>query len=213
MHADHEELARAELYGLLANLYQAPPPPALLKRIALQRALAEGGTGPTAESPKSAPSQLETRWTALVERAGTLPAAAIADEHEALFGGVGKPEIFLHASWFLAGFLNEKPLATLRGHLDRIGIERVPGTLETEDHFASLCEVMRYLITGDDPVNCTLATERGFFDAQLRPWTDRMCDAIEAHPRADFYRALAGLTRDFLAIEAQAFDLVDVGRH
>ena len=115
MHADHEELARAELYGLLANLYQAPPPPALLKRIALQRALAEGGTGPTAESPKSAPSQLETRWTALVERAGTLPAAAIADEHEALFGGVGKPEIFLHASWFLAGFLNEKPLATLRG--------------------------------------------------------------------------------------------------
>lgn len=167
---------------------------------------------PDPGTPGRDPSTLETRWGVLAERAGALPAAGVADEYDALFGGVGKPDVFLHASWFLAGFLNEKPLAALRGQLAVLGLERVPGAPETEDHMSSLCEVMRYLIIGDDPLHCTLVAQRSFFDAQLRNWADRLCDAIDAHPHADFYHAVAGLTREFLAIEAQAFDIVDAGQ-
>ncbi len=200
---DQEELARAELYGLLANIYLASPPAALLEGLSERREpVASDGSA-------SNNSALRTRWVALVDRAGSLSVAEVADEFDALFGGVGKPDIFLHASWFLAGFLNEKPLATLRGQLSALGIERVPGTSETEDHISSLFEVMRFLITDHDPETCTLVIQRDFFDAHVRSWANLMCDAINAHPRADFYRAVAELTREFLAIEAQAFDLID----
>lgn len=203
---DQEELARAELYGLLANIYLAPPPAALLERLSERR---EPGTSDGLESNHSA---LQTSWVALVDRAGALPAVDVADEFDALFGGVGKPDVFLNASWFLAGFLNEKPLATLRGQLAVLGIERVPGTYETEDHISSLFEVMRFLITDHDPETCTLVIQRDFFDAHVRSWANLMCDAINVHPRADFYRAVAVLTREFLAIEAQGFDIVDAAQ-
>ena len=116
---------------------------------------------------------------------------------------------FLHGSWFIAGTLNEKPLVDLRDDLAALGLERAPDILETEDHIASLCEVMRYLIAGDDAGTSNLAAQRRFFDAHLRPWVERLCDTIAAHPAADFYRALAGFARDFFAVEAQGFDLLD----
>ena len=80
---------------------------------------------------------------------------------------------------------------------------------ETEDHIASLCEVMRYLIAGDDVATSNLKAQRRFFDEHLRAWVGAMCDAIEAHPEADFYAALAHFARDFFAVEGQAFDLLD----
>jgi TorA maturation chaperone TorD len=68
---------------------------------------------------------------------------------------------------------------------------------------------MRYLIAGDDLGVSNLASQQRFFNAHLRAWVERLCDAIAAHPRADFYAALAGFTRDFFAVEAQGFDLLD----
>jgi TorA maturation chaperone TorD len=133
--------------------------------------------------------------------------ADVALEYEALFGGVGKPEIALHGSWFLAGALNEKPLVVLRDDLAALGLERSPDTLETEDHFAAVCEVMRYLIAGDDLAVSNLGTQARFFNAHLRSWSDTLCETIMQHPRADFYRTLAAFTKDFMAVEAQGFDL------
>jgi TorA maturation chaperone TorD len=195
---DREELARAEVYGLLASLYHAPPGAELFDqlRVAATEAPAPGAF-------------LEAAWSEVVAAARRLSRERIADEHVALFGGVGKPEVFLHGSWFIAGFLNEKPLADLRDDLAALGLERAPGVLETEDHIASLCEVMRYLIAGDDASVSNLAAQRRFFDRHLRGWIDRLCDAVEAQPDADFYRAVANFTRDFMAVEAQAFDLLD----
>jgi len=69
---------------------------------------------------------------------------------------------------------------------------------------------MRYLIAGDDAAISNLAAQRRFFDAHLRAWVDSLCGAIEAHPGADFYAALARFARDFFAVERQAFDLLDV---
>jgi TorA maturation chaperone TorD len=195
---DREELARAEVYGLLASLYYAAPTHELYEQ--LQVAVTEA---------PAAGAFLESSWGELVAAARRLARDQIEDEFVALFGGVGKPEVFLYASWFVAGHLNEKPLVDLRRDLAALGLERGTGVLETEDHLATLCEVMRYLIAGEDPGVSNLATQQRFFNAHLRPWTETLCDAIAAQPRADFYRALAGFSRDFFAVEAQAFDLLE----
>jgi len=195
---DREEIARAEVYGLLASLYFAAPAPDLYEQLRVA----------VTEAP-SAGAFLETSWSELIASSRRLSLAAVIDEYVALFGGVGKPEIFLYGSWFIAGSLNEKPLVDLRDALTALGLERPAGVLETEDHIAALCEVMRYLIAGDDVGVSNLGAQQRFFNAHLRPWVERLCDTIAAHPRADFYRALAGFTRDFFAVEAQGFDLLD----
>lgn len=195
---DREELARAEVYGLLASLFQAEPAADLYAQLRVA----------VTEAP-SAGAFLETAWSALVAASRRLPLEAVRDEYAALFGGVGKPEVCLYGSGFIAGALNEKPLVDLRHDLAALGLERPPGVHQTEDHLASLCEVMRFLIAGDDVALGNLAHQRRFFEAHLRPWVEALCDAVAAQPRADFYRAAAGFARDFFAVEAQAFDLLD----
>ena len=134
---------------------------------------------------------------------------SVADEYELLFGGVGKPEVYLYGSHYLSGFLNEKPLAHLRTTLAELGLERDPSMPETEGHFAYLCEVMRYLIAGDDVAVANLTRQREFFSAHIQPWVASLCDALEKNPQARFYAALAALTRAFVSIEAQGFDMLD----
>ena len=193
-----EETARAELYGLLAQLFYAPPAPELLAnlRVAATEAPAAGGF-------------LEEPWRALVGAARALSDDAIADEYNALFGGVGKPEVYLYGSHYLSGFLNEKPLARLRTELTSLGLARDEAMSDTEDHIAYLCEVMRYLIAGDDVVVANLARQQSFFAAHLQPWVIPLVDAIAAHPKSRFYAAVAELTRSFVAVEAQGFDMLD----
>ena len=193
-----EETARADVYGLLAQLYYAPPMPELLGalRVAPTEAPAAGGF-------------LEEPWRELVGMCRGMSDEEIAREHDALFGGVGKPEVFVYASHYLAGFLNEKPLARLRTSLDRLGLARGDTMPETEDHVAYLCEVMRYLIAGDDMAVCNLTTQRDFFAEHIQPWLPAMCNALEQHPAASFYAAVARLTRAFAAVEAQGFDMLD----
>lgn len=192
-----EETARAEVYGLLVAMYYAPPSPELMGqlRVAVTEAPAAGGF-------------LEEPWRLVVGAARDLSDADVADEYDALFGGVGKPEVFLFGSHYLSGFLNEKPLAQLRGDLAALGLARDEAMPETEDHVAYVCEVMRYLIAGDDVEVANLTQQQKFFSAHVQPWVTQMCDAIEAHPKARFYAALAGFTRAFVSVEAQGFDML-----
>jgi hypothetical protein len=92
-----EELARAELYGLLAQLWLAPPDEDLLQqfRVAVTEAPQQGGW-------------LEAPWHDLVAalRATTVDKAAA--EHTALFLSVGKPEVFAYASLPPHGFPERK---------------------------------------------------------------------------------------------------------
>jgi TorA maturation chaperone TorD len=152
---------------------------------------------------------LEAPWQALVAAMRKASAEAATEEYDALFGGVGKPEVFLYGSYYLSGFLNEKPLALLRADLERLGLARDEARGETEDHVAYLFEVMRYLIAGDDVAVCNLEQQRRFFRAHVQPWVAQLCDAVQAHPRADTWRAVAELTRQFVAVETQAFDLLE----
>lgn len=192
-----EETARAEVYGLLAVLYYAPPSVELLEqlRVAVTQAPVEGGF-------------LEEPWQALVGAARAQDRAAIEDEYQALFGGVGQPEVFLFGSHYLSGFLNEKPLAQLRTDLAGLGLARDEAMPETEDHIAYLCEVMRYLIAGDDVAVANLTQQREFFADHLQPWVHALCDRVQAHPRARFYAALAGFTQAFVSVEMQGFDML-----
>ena len=193
-----EETARAELYGLLSQLYYAAPAAELLSalRVAVTEAPSAGGF-------------LQEPWQQLVGASRDLADTAIAQEFDRLFGGVGKPEVYLYGSHYLSGFLNEKPLARLRTDLNRLGLARDDAMPETEDHIAYLCEVMRYLIAGDDVAVCNLTAQRDFFATHLQPWVLQLCNALGAHPQARFYAAVAQFTRAFVAVETQGFDMLD----
>ncbi|WP_394757040.1 molecular chaperone [Rhodoferax sp.] len=192
-----EETARSELYGLLALVYYASPATELIAKLRLA----------VTEAP-AAGAFLEEPWRVLVGLAREMSDSTIQDEYNALFGGVGKPEVYLYASHFLSGFLNEKPLVRLRTELAQLGLARGDAMLDTEDHIAYLCEVMRYLIAGEDVAVANLTRQRAFFTSYLQPWVLSLCDDLQQHPKAQFYAALAGLTSAFMAVETQGFDML-----
>ena len=193
-----EELERAELYGLLARCWHAPPDDALFAQFAVA----------VTEAPQPG-SFLEAPWQGLVAAMRASSVADAADEYAALFIGIGKPEVFLYGSHHMAGSLNEKPLVALRHDLAALGLTRDIASSETEDHLAYLFELMRYLIAGDDVAVCNLENQRRIFRAHLQPWLGDLCDAVERHPRVRLYAALAAFTRAFGEVEAQAFDMVE----
>lgn len=193
-----EETARAELYGLMAELFYAPARPEMLAqlRVAPTEAPAAGGF-------------LEEPWRQLVGVTRDMDDLSIQREHDALFGGVGKPEVYLYASHFLSGFLNEKPLAQLRTDLAALGLTRDATTMsETEDHVSYVFEVMRFLVAGDDVAVSNLTQQAKFFGSHVQTWLPAFCDAVQANPRARFFRALAELARSFVSVESQGFDML-----
>lgn len=197
--AEAEERARAYLYRLLAQLWIAPPDGEVLQ-----------GIQAAAADPSEQGGHLEAPWRALVAAMQATSAEAAADEYDALFLGVGRPELFLYGSYYLAGSLNQRPLALLRDDLRALGLTRDAARGETEDHIAFLFEVMHCLIVGDDVSVCNLEQQRRFFHAHVQPWVGELCDAVDAHPRAVIWRAVADLTRTFMQVETQAFDMLDV---
>ncbi len=193
-----EDLARADLYGLIARFFQMPPDQALLDQIA--------ATADQGDVANDAP--LAKAWMDVVEVAKNNPAKAWHDEFDLNFISVGKPNIVLNGSYYLAGHLNEKPLVNIRRALETFGLEAAEEITETEDHISALCEVMRYLIAGDDVEVSNLTNQRVFFNEHIRPWYDQLCDAIEGIPGMHLYHPIAALTREFLAIEGQGFDMI-----
>ena len=196
---DSEELARAELYGLLARLWLGAPDAELMAqfRVAVTQAPQPGGL-------------LEPAWEALVSAMRETTEAEAAAEYEALFMGIGKPELLLYGSYHLSGALNDRPLAALRAELQQLGLTRHEQRYETEDHVAYVFEVMRYLIAGDDIAVCNLERQRRFFRGQIQPWVETMCETVLAHPGARTWLAVAAFTRQFMQVETQGFDLLEL---
>ena len=193
-----EDLARADLYGLIARFFQLPPDQALLDQIT--------ATADQQDAADQAP--LAKAWMDVIEVAKNNPAKAWHDEFDLNFISVGKPNVVLNGSFYMAGHLNEKPLVNIRRALDEFGLEAAEEVTETEDHISALCEVMRYLIAGDDVEISNLTNQRVFFNDHIRPWYDDFCDAIEAIPEMHLYHPIVALTREFLAIEGQGFDMI-----
>ena len=193
-----EEGARAELYGVLALLWLAPPSDELLAQFRVA----------VTEAPEAG-AFLQGPWEALVGALRSTTVAQAQDEFDALFGGVGKPDVLVYGSHYLAGFLNEKPLALLRQDMAQLGLQGDAQSGMTEDHIAGVFEVMRYLIAGDDVAVCNLEQQRRFFRTHVQPWVEQLCNAVDAHPRAQLWRAVADMTRAFVQVETQGFDLVE----
>ena len=195
-----EELARADLYGLIARLFHQAPDQELLNQIS--------ASIPDGQESQADDAPLSLFWNSLVELAKNNPAKAWQDEFDLNFISVGRPNIILNGSFYMAGHLNEKPLVDIRRALETFGLEPAEEITETEDHISALCEVMRYLIAGDDVEISNLTNQRVFFNAHIRPWYDELCDAIEAIPEMHLYYSVAVLSREFLAIESQSFDMI-----
>ena len=131
----------------------------------------------------------------------------VATEFFALFIGVGRGELLPYGSFYLTGFLHERPLARLRQDLARLGIERADGTFDPEDNLGLLLEVMGGF--ADGTFDADIATQRDFFRKHIAPWAERLFADLAVSPSARFYKAVAALGLEFMTIEAEAFGLED----
>jgi TorA maturation chaperone TorD len=187
---DEVDAARSHEYALLATLLARAPDGALLERLTDLRG---------DESP------LGLAHAAVADAASRTHATAVEQEYFNLFVGVGRGELLPYGSYYLAGFLHDRPLARLRTDLARLGIERTDERAEPEDHAAVLCEVMAGLASRrfDAPP----LADRELFERHLKPWIGRFFADLEGAQAADFYRPIGALGRAFVEIEAEAFTL------
>lgn len=185
---DEVDLARAQEYSLLSVLLLRSPDAQMLGRLSRLR----GDSSP-----------LGLAHTALSEAAARTDAQRAAREYFTLFVGLGRGELLPYASYYMTGFLQGRPLASLREALLRIGIERLDGQTEPEDHAAILLEIMAGLAGGAIPA--PPGSEYEVFDAHLAPWIGRFFSDLEQAASADFYARVGGLGRTFMEIETQGF--------
>lgn len=191
-----EDKARAEHYAVLSRLFASAPDAAFLKN--LPALAANWG---------SAGSALGQAWLMLVDAARETNVEALEEEYTRIFMTIGRPEVMLFGSFYIAGFLMEEPVVELRHDLAELGLGRRLGVTESEDHIAALCDVMRHLIvTGPDAAG--LARQQLFFTRHLAPWFEALCDALSNAPDARFYPRTAALVRAFFDIERLAFDML-----
>jgi TorA maturation chaperone TorD len=182
--------ARAQEYALLATLLRRAPDATLLESLAALR----GDATP-----------LGVAHTVLAQAASETTVERVEREYFDLFIGLGRGEILPYGSYYLTGFLHERPLARLRADLAPLGIERAEGNTEPEDHAATLCEIMAGLVGGRLPA--PQGTDQQIFERHLKPWIGRFFVDVECAESANLYRRIGTLGRVFIEIEAGALAL------
>lgn len=187
---DEEDRARAQMYQLLGVLLGNPPSADLLRGLSSLT----GDDTPIGSASKN--------LAALAER--TSPADA-EREYNNLFVGLGRGELLPYASYYLTGFLNERPLADLRTDLMARGIKANDSVKEPEDHMGTLCEIMAGIITGEFACDSDLTSQKAFFDAHLAKWAELFFTDLEKAQAAVFYAPVGSLGRAFMTVEADAF--------
>jgi TorA maturation chaperone TorD len=187
--ADELEVARSIEYALLASLLLRAPDTEALARVS--RLQGEPMT------------PLGLAHNALAQAATAASAGSIKREYFDLFLGVGRGEIVPYASYYLTGFLNERPLARVREDFRRLGLERAGGWFDPEDHIGTLCEVMSGFAGGR--FEASARDQSGFFAQHIAPWAERFFTDLETAKSARFYRAVARVGRVFIDIERESF--------
>ena len=187
---DDVAAARAQEYALLSALLARAPDAAFLAKLANLRGEA---------------TPLGVAHAALAQAASETTTERVEREYFNLFIGLGRGELLPYGSYYLTGFLHERPLARLRGDLAPLGIERVDGNCEPEDHAATLCEIMAGLVSGRLPAPA--GTDQQIFEKHLAPWIGRFFADLERAEAANLYRRIGTLGRVFIDIEMEAFAL------
>ena len=189
---DSEDQLRADMYSFLANLLRKEPCAELVKQITVL---------------ESDDSLIGKSIKTLSKLASSLDLPTIRDEYVRIFIGVGRGEILPFASYYLTGFLKDKPLAKLRNDMKEIGIEIEADVKEPEDHIASLFDMMAGLILGKFTRYYTIREQRDFFNKHLAPWADLLMRDIESSKIAVFYSPVGTIGREFLEIERSSFKM------
>jgi len=185
-----EDRARAQIYQLLAVLLSSPPSDELLKGLASL----QGDDTPLGSAYKN--------LAALAQRTTAVDAE---QEFNNLFIGVGRGELLPYASYYLTGFLNEKPLADLRTDLMARGVKVSDDVKEPEDHIGTLCEIMAGIITGEFACDSDVSSQKAFFDAHMAKWAALFFTDLEEAQSSVLYAPVGSLGRAFMAVEADAF--------
>ena len=185
-----EDQVRASLYALLGNLLLQIPDQTTLDQLAAL----EGETG-----------DIGSAINTLSQIAKSMTPASVEREYNVLFIGVGRGEVLPYASYYLTGFLHEKPLADLRGKMRELGIRRKQGISEPEDHLGALCEMMAGMITGAFGQPMSLQTQKEFFNAHIAPWAAHCFSDLEKAESAVLYAPVGSLGRLLMGIEQESF--------
>lgn len=187
-----EDADRAVLYGFIGRLLQAPP---TADDLDVVRAIQDDE------------SELGQALARLAEAARSSDASGLKEEFHTLFIGLGRGELVPYGSFYLTGFLNEKPLAELRADMAKLGIARADEVKEPEDHIAALCQCMEGLITGafGDPAD--LAVQKDFFTRHVASWAPHFFKDLEASSTSAFYSAVGALGGCLVSLEAEAFEM------
>jgi len=185
-----EDLLRADLYSMLAQALGSPPSQEFID---------------SASKLAGDSSDIGQGITALATVAGQTTSTGAEREYNALFIGLGRGELLPYASFYLTGFLNEKPLARLRGHMTQLGIERSKDVKEPEDHIATLCDIMAGMIRGayGDPLS--VEDQHAFFNTHVGTWAGHFFTDLEAAEGSVFYAPIGKIGRAFMEIEIEAF--------
>ncbi len=185
-----EDRLRADLYNFLGVIFSRPPDQMLLEQTA-------GLSGDDTEIGQAI--------TTLAKMARLSKPKALESEFNRLFIGLGRGELLPYASYYLTGFLNEKPLALLRQDMTSQGLARAETVFEPEDNIASLMEMMGAMIVGRFGPPAELSAQRTFFNKHIGPWAAHFFADLEAAKNSVFYTPVGTVGRLFMEIEAEAF--------
>ncbi len=185
-----EDRLRADLYNYLGLILSGPPDELLLEQTA-------GLSGDDTEM-----GQAINTMAAIAKR--TKP-KGVAIEFNRLFIGVGRGELLPYASYYLTGFLNEKPLAQLRRDMAARGLARSESVFEPEDNIASLMEMMGAMIVGRFGTPESIEDQKMFFNRHLAPWARHFFTDLEGAETSVFYAGVATVGRLFMEIETESF--------
>ena len=189
---NEEDQLRADMYSFLANLLRAEPDEKLVEQLTFLKS----DDSPIGKSIKT-----------LSKLATSLDLPTIRDEYVKIFLGVGRGEILPFASYYLTGFLKDKPLAKLRQDMQEIGIKLEDEVKEPEDHIATIFDMMSGLILGKFEKKCSIADQKDFFNNHLAPWVDLLMRDIESSKIAVFYSPIGTIGKEFMEIERASFSM------
>lgn len=191
--ADQAQVMRASVYELLGSLLAREPSEDTLQ---ILRDIGEVDVSD---------GKIAMGWQLLKQAACKTHLEAVHDEYFSLFIGVGRGELVPFGSWYITGFLMEKPLAALRSDLQRLGIERQSGVKESEDHIAALCDAMALIIRSSDEI--PLQVQQDFFADHLAPWMEQFFNDMQNAKAAHFYRSVGFFGESFFEFEQQLLEM------
>ncbi len=185
-----EDQLRADMYSFIANMIRTEPSEKLLNSV---------------KNLSGDSSAIGSSIKLLSKLANSMHISEIQDEYVNLFLGVGRGELLPFASYYLTGFLNDKPLSKLRDDMNKLGVVRLKEVKEPEDHISSLFDIMSGLITGNFGKIYSISEQFNFFEKHLNSWVHLLMSDIESAKTAVFYAPIGSLGKEFITIEREAF--------